>query len=35
MENFFLWLKQWVAKIIEMVENTKEWLDQTFPKEEA
>lgn len=35
MENFFIWLKQWVAKIIEMVRNTQEWLDQTFPKEEA
>lgn len=34
MENFFVWLKQWVAKIIEMVENTQEWLEKAFPAEE-
>lgn len=26
MDQFFDWLKYWVAKIIEMVKNTQEWL---------
>lgn len=35
MDNFFEWLRYWVAKIVEMVENTKEWLDKAFPQEDA
>lgn len=28
MENFFTWLKYWIAKILEMFDNTQEWLDK-------
>lgn len=27
-ETFFAWLKGWVAKIIEMVKHTQEWLEK-------
>lgn len=34
MENFFDWLRVVVGKIIDMIENTKEWLEKAFPAEE-
>ena len=34
MDQFFDWLRYSVEMIIEMVENTKEWLEKAFPAEE-
>lgn len=34
MENFFNWLRYWVDMLIEMFNNTQEWLEKAFPGEE-